>query len=179
MSPVPKSPVVRRILGVDPGTRVTGWGVVEVSGNRSRLVACGAVRTAAETLAGRLREVHVALRDVAAGHRPGVLAVERPFFGKNASSALTVGMARGTAFLVAAEAGIEVREYPPAVVKRAVVGNGGASKEQVARMVSLLLGLAAAPEPADATDALAVALADAHRAQLRSIAAPGADAGIG
>jgi crossover junction endodeoxyribonuclease RuvC len=169
----PLAPSVRRILGVDPGTRVTGWGVVEVSGNRSRLVACGAVRTAGPSLAGRLREVHVALRDVASLHSPGVLAVERPFFGKNASSALAVGMARGTAFLVAAEAGIDVREYPPATVKRAVVGNGAASKEQVSRMVSLLLGLAKAPEPADATVALAVALADAHRAALRGIDASG------
>lgn len=167
--PPPRSaPVARRILGVDPGTRVAGWGVVEVAGNRTRLVACGAIRARGDDIPKRLLDVHDALRCVIAEHRPGVLAVERPFFGKNASSALAVGMARGTAFLVAAEAGLEVREYPPATVKRAVVGNGNASKDQVGRMVSLLLGLAAVPEPSDATDALAVALADAHRAPLRA-----------
>jgi crossover junction endodeoxyribonuclease RuvC len=169
MPRLPPPAPARRILGVDPGTRVAGWGVIEVTGNRARLVACGAVRTTAKDLPRRLLEVHGALRDVVAAHRPGVLAVERPFFGKNASSALAVGMARGTAFLVAAEAGLAVREYPPATVKRAVVGNGNASKEQVGRMVSLLLGLPSVPEPADATDALAVALADAHRAALRGL----------
>lgn len=163
------------MLGVDPGTRVAGWGVVEVTGNRTRLVACGAVRTKGPALADRLREVREALRDVVAAHGPTVLAVERPFFGKNASSALAVGMARGIAFLAAAEAGLEVREYPPATVKRAVVGNGNASKDQVARMVTLLLGLPSVPQPADATDALAVALADAHRAALRDATTDGDD----
>lgn len=164
---LPRPQAVRRILGVDPGTRVAGWGVVEVSGNQSRLVACGVVRTRGDDIPQRLLQVRDALREVVAAHRPDVLAVERPFFGKNASSALAVGMARGVALLAAAEAGLDVHEYPPATVKRAVVGNGNASKEQVGRMVSLLLGLATVPEPADATDALAVALADAHRAPLR------------
>lgn len=170
---------VRRILGVDPGTRVAGWGVVELTGNRARLVACGAIRTRAADVAGRLREVHEGLRDVVAAHRPSVLAVERPFFGKNASSALAIGMARGAAFVVAAQHEVEVREYPPATVKRAVVGNGNASKDQVARMVALLLGLASAPEPTDATDALAVALADAHRGPLREAVLRAGPAGAG
>lgn len=167
MTPAPVVPS-RRILGVDPGTRVAGWGVVEVTGNRSRLVACGVVKTKGTDMPGRLLQVRDGLRAVVAAHAPNVLVVERPFFGKNASSALAVGMARGVAFVVAAEAGIEVREYPPATVKSAVVGNGNASKEQVAKMVTLILGLAAVPEPADATDAVAVALADAHRAASRS-----------
>jgi crossover junction endodeoxyribonuclease RuvC len=153
---------------VDPGTRVAGWGVVEVRGNATRLVACGVVRAKGDSMALRLVSVRDGLREVVAVHRPGVLAVERPFFGKNASSAMAVGMARGVALVTAGEAGLEIREYVPAVVKRAVAGNGNASKEQVGRMVALLLGLAAVPEPADATDALAVALADAHRAPLRA-----------
>ena len=160
---------------MDPGTRIAGWGVVEISGNQTRLVACGAVRTKGPAIADRLREVSEGLRAVVQAHKPTVLAVERPFFGKNASSALAVGMARGIAFLTASEAGLEVREYPPATVKRAVVGNGNASKDQVARMVTLLLGLPSVPQPADATDALAVALADAHRAALRSAGAVGGD----
>lgn len=170
---LPAVPVAtRRILGVDPGTRVAGWGVVEVSGNRSRLVACGAVRLAGDDVPRRLLALRDALRAVVDEHRPGVLVVERPFFGKNASSALAVGMARGAALLLAAECGLDVREYPPATVKGAVAGNGNASKEQVARMVTLLLGLPAPPGPPDATDALAVALADAHRAPLRAALAP-------
>ena len=143
---------------------------MDVLGNRSVLVACGVVRAQGDDIPRRLLQVRDALREVVAAHRPDVLAVERPFFGKNATSALAVGMARGVALLAAAEAGLGVHEYPPATVKRAVVGNGNASKEQVGRMVSLLLGLTAVPEPADATDALAVALADAHRAPLRDAA---------
>lgn len=169
---MPPATPSRRILGVDPGTRVAGWGVVEVTGNRSRLVACGVVKTKGTDMPQRLLQVRDGLRAVVAEHRPGVLAVERPFFGKNASSALAVGMARGVAFVVAAEAGLEVREYPPATVKSAVVGNGNASKEQVAKMVALILGLASVPEPADATDAVAVALADAHRAASRGFVVP-------
>jgi crossover junction endodeoxyribonuclease RuvC len=165
-------PPARRILGVDPGTRVTGWAVLEHAGNRSRLVACGAVATSKGSVASRLHEVHAALRDVVREHRPATLAVERQFFGKNAATAFVTGMARGAALVVAGEAGLDVHEYPPATVKKAVVGNGNASKAQVASMVRILLGLAALPEPEDVTDALAVALADAHRTGLRGIEAP-------
>lgn len=161
----------RRILGVDPGTRVAGWGVIERRGNASRLVACGAVRMSKGTVASRLAVLAAALRAVIAEHRPTVVVVERPFFGKNASSALAVGMARGVAFLAAAESGAAVREYPPATVKQAVTGNGAATKARVAQMVRILLGLAAAPEPADVTDALALAIADAHRGGLGAVGA--------
>ena len=157
----------RRVLGIDPGTRVTGWGVVETTGNRMRLVACGALRLDDEEIAARLLAIREGLRGVVAEHAPSAVALERPFLGKNPHSALTVGMARGVAMLAAADAGLEVREYSPAVVKKAVVGNGNASKHQVAQMVRVILGLPSAPEPADATDALAVALAEAHRAGLR------------
>lgn len=164
----------RRILGVDPGTRVAGWGVIERDGNASRLVACGAVRMKAGPIERRLATLAAELRTVIGAHRPTVIVVERPFFGKNANSALAVGMARGVAFLAAAEAGVIVREYPPAIVKQAVTGNGAAAKSRVAQMVRVLLGLAAAPEPADVTDALALAIADAHRGGLG--AHSGADA---
>jgi crossover junction endodeoxyribonuclease RuvC len=159
----PTEPTGRRVLGIDPGTRVAGWGVVEVRGNTSRLVAAGAVRLRAGSVEARLAELRSALAEVIAAHAPEVVSVERPFFGKNAASALTVGMARGIALLVAAEAGLAVHEYPPATVKKAVVGRGGASKEQVAAMIRVLLGLREAPKPADVTDALAIALAHVHR----------------
>lgn len=166
---------VRRILGVDPGTRVTGWGVIEHGGNRSRLVACGAVKTTSKNMAGRLAEVYGVLHDVVREHAPTTLAVERQFFGVNANSALVTGMARGVAILAAGQAGIAMHEYPPATVKKAVGGNGGASKGEVARMVRLLLGLAETPEPEDVTDALAVALCDAHRGGLGASKGDGAD----
>ncbi len=152
-----------RVLGVDPGTRVAGWGVVQVKGNANRLVAAGAIRTRGKTMALRLAEVRAGLAEVIATHEPTVVAVETPFIGKSPKSALAVGMARAAAMIAAGDAGLEVHEYPPATVKKAVVGRGGASKEQVAAMVRVLLGLATTPEPEDATDALAVALAFVHR----------------
>jgi len=159
-------PVRRRILGIDPGTRITGWGLVELEGSRSRLVACGAIRTKGPDMDGRLLEIHTGLVRVLAESSPGVVALERPFLGKNPSAALAVGMARGVAVLAAAQAGLRVRELTPAMVKKAVVGNGNAAKEQVAAMVRVLLGVRDLPGPADVTDALAVALAATHRLAL-------------
>jgi crossover junction endodeoxyribonuclease RuvC len=159
----PPPPTTRRILGVDPGTRVAGWALVETSGNRSRLVACDVLRLRTEDMPTRLKHLADGLRGVIEAQRPTAVAVETQFFGKNASSALTVGMARGVALLVAAESGIAIHEYTPATVKKAVVGNGNASKHQVAAMVRVILGLAEVPKPADATDAIAIALAHAHR----------------
>ncbi len=161
---------VRRILGVDPGTRITGWGIVDVNGNAVRLVAAGYVKTKGPEMANRLAEIQTAIADVIARHTPGGLAVETPYVGKNPRSALAIGMARGAALVAAALADMPVHEYPPSTVKKSVVGRGGASKEQVSAMVRVLLGLQAVPEPADVTDALAVALAHAHR--LRSAGPP-------
>jgi crossover junction endodeoxyribonuclease RuvC len=160
---MPPAPPVRRILGVDPGTRVAGWALVEVAGNRSRLVACGVMRMRAEGMAGRLLEFGAALRTVIREQSPNAIAVETQFFGKGAPAAFAVGMSRGVALFVAAESDVAVHEYTPATVKKAVVGNGNASKEQVAAMVRVLLGLAETPKPADVTDAIAIALAHAHR----------------
>ncbi len=159
------APQTRRILGIDPGTRVAGWGVIERRGNALHLVAHGTVRTRGPTMAQRLLEVHDGLRAAIAEHAPDALAVETPYVGKSPTAALAVGMARGIALLLAAANGLPIDEYPPAIVKKAVVGNGNASKEQVAEMVRVLLGLQEAPKPADVTDALAIALAHAHRSR--------------
>jgi crossover junction endodeoxyribonuclease RuvC len=162
MPPPPPTPV-RRILGVDPGTRVAGWALVETTGNRSRLVAFDVLRMKTDDMPTRLKDLADGLRAVIAAQRPTALAVETQFFGKSAASALAVGMARGVALLVAAESRVPIHEYTPATVKKAVVGNGNASKPQVAAMVRVILGLAEAPKPADVTDAIAIALAHAHR----------------
>ena len=159
----PPPPPTRRILGVDPGTRVAGWALIEATGNRSRLVGFDVLRMRTDDMPTRLRDLADGLRAVIAAQRPTAIAVETQFFGKNAASALTVGMARGVALLVAAESGVPIHEYTPATVKKAVVGNGNASKHQVAAMVRVILGLAEVPKPADVTDAIAIALAHAHR----------------
>ena len=154
---------VRRILGVDPGTRVAGWALVEAAGNRSRLIECGVMRMKGEGMPARLLEFGEALRQVIRAQTPSAIAVETQFFGKGAPAAFAVGMSRGVALFVAAESGVAIHEYTPATVKKAVVGNGNASKEQVASMVRVLLGLRETPKPADVTDAIAIALAHAHR----------------
>jgi len=164
MAPPPRLPrPTFRVLGIDPGTRVAGWGVVDVIGSKARLVSAGAIRIKAKDIPARLVELHKGLAEVIRESQPSCASIETPFFGKNASSALVIGMARGIAVLAAAEAGLPVHEYPPATIKKAVVGRGGASKEQVAAMVRVILGLREVPKPADVTDALAIALAHVHR----------------
>lgn len=152
-----------RILGIDPGTRVAGWGVVDRSGSSCRLVAYGTIRTKGPEVAQRLVEVFRGLREVLAEHRPHVIAVERPFVARNPQTALSIGMARGAALIAAGEVELPVHEYTPAMVKKANVGNGNAGKHQVAAMVRAQLGLTETPKPEDASDALAVALTHAHR----------------
>ena len=159
----------RRILGVDPGTRIAGWGLVETTGNRSRLIACGVLKMKTEAIPARLKELCDGLRDVIRAQTPTVIAVETQFFGKSATSAFAVGMSRGVALFAAADCGVPIHEYTPATVKKAVVGNGNASKEQVAAMVRVILGLAEAPKPADVTDAIAIALAHAHRGAIAAL----------
>jgi len=127
------------------------------------MVSAGAIRIKAKEIPERLVELHRALEEVVRETQPSCVSIETPYFGKNATSALVVGMARGVAVLTAAEAGLPVHEYPPATIKKAVVGRGGASKEQVAAMVRVILGLRETPKPADVTDALAIALAHVHR----------------
>jgi crossover junction endodeoxyribonuclease RuvC len=147
-----------RVLGIDPGSRRTGWGVVQLEGTRLRQVAAGTITVPEKlALAKRLRTIHQELERVLEEHSPDAVAVEEIFFAKYANAALKLGHARGVALLVAAQSEVPVHEYPPAIVKRTVVGRGGADKVQVARLVMALLGLSAPPEE-DAADALAVAI---------------------
>ncbi len=147
-----------RVLGIDPGSRRTGWGVVELDGTRLRHIAAGTIASSSRaSLPDRLRIIHEGLQQVIAEHSPEAVAVEEIFFAKHANAALKLGHARGVALLVAAESSLAVHEYPPAIVKRTVVGRGLADKAQVGRLVAALLGLAA-PLEVDASDALAVAI---------------------
>lgn len=149
-----------RVLGIDPGTAVLGYGLVEGGrGTATRLIECGVVRTAARSpLAARLHLIHAELADLIARLTPDVLAVEGIFYGKNVRTTITLGHTRGVILLAGEEAGLAIAEYAPAMVKRTVVGRGGAAKAQVGYMVAQLLRLRTAPKPADAADAVALAL---------------------
>lgn len=148
------------VLGVDPGTAVTGFGVVAAAPPAmGRLVECGVLRTrTSDPLPDRLRTVFDGLSEVIARHRPDVLAVEGVYYGSNARTTVVLGHARGVVLLAGALAGIPVVEYSPAMIKKAVVGRGAALKPQVGFMVAHLLRLREAPTPADAADGVAVAL---------------------
>jgi crossover junction endodeoxyribonuclease RuvC len=152
------------ILGIDPGTAMLGYGVVERTGSRLRAIDYGVVSTPSSLpLPQRLAAIHAALSDVIALHRPDLVGIERVYFTKNAQTAFAVGQARGVALLAAAQHGLEVREATPNEVKVAAAGHGSADKEQVQRMVQAILGLAELPEPDDAADALAIAICVANR----------------
>ena len=150
------------IIGLDPGLGCTGWGVIAAEGNRLSHVANGHIRTDAKAeLPERLVRLHRELLELLAMHRPQSAAVEEVFVNENPRSTLKLGQARGVALLAAASLGVQVGEYAPSLVKKAVVGTGGASKDQVHAMVSRLLpGVKIAG--ADAADALAVAITHAH-----------------
>ena len=151
----------RLVLGVDPGTATTGYGVVEAEpGRPGRLVECGVLRTGAGApLAERLASLHDGMRDLLQHHHPDVVAVESIFYAKNVRTSIVLSHARGVILLAAAQAGVTVAEFAPAVVKKAVVGRGRATKAQVGFMVQQLLRLRQAPRPADAADGVAIALA--------------------
>jgi len=147
-----------RVLGIDPGSRRTGWGVVQLEGSRLRYVGAGTIAVPEKmVLAKRLHLIYQGLQRVIAEHQPETVAVEEIFFAKYANAALKLGHARGVALLAAAESELEVHEYPPAIVKRTVVGRGAADKTQVGRLITAMLRLKVAPEE-DAADALAVAI---------------------
>jgi crossover junction endodeoxyribonuclease RuvC len=156
-----------KVLGVDPGTAATGYGVVEAAGGASyRLLECGVIRPdRGATLATRLSQIHQDLAALLARHRPDVLAVEEAFHAKNARTTLVLGQARGVILLAGAQAGIALAEYSPAEVKKTVTGRGQALKPQVGYMVAQLLRLRAVPTPADAADGCAVALTHLLRGQ--------------
>ncbi len=147
-----------RVLGIDPGSRILGYGVIEASGSRLVYVTCGTIRTTVKyPLAWRLNEIFDGLNEVIQTHRPEVAAVEDVFMSSNARSALKLGQARGAAIVAAMQNGLKVYDYPPRQVKQAVAGYGQAEKAQVQRMVKVLLKLQGSPSE-DAADALAVAI---------------------
>lgn len=157
-----------RVLGIDPGTVRTGYGVVEQDGTRLIGIAAGVIKEKdTAPLEVRLKTIFDGLSEVIREHRPTHVAVEDIFFAKFPNAALKLGHARGVALLAAANAGLEVHAYPPAVVKQAIGGRGRAEKTQVARMVGAILGWATLPA-IDATDALAVAITHANVSSVRS-----------
>ena len=159
-----------KVLGIDPGTAVMGYGVVETGPSRQpRLVECGTLTTPArESLPSRLRLIHDGTTALVARHQPDAVAVESAFYGKNVRTTVVLSHARGVILLAAEQAGVEIAEYSPAQVKKTVVGRGAALKPQVGYMVAQLLRLKTAPTPADAADGVAVALAHLLIASRRS-----------
>ena len=149
------------MLGVDPGTATTGYGVVEADAGRpGHLLECGVLRThAGSALGDRLVTLHAGMRELVAQHRPDLVAIEGIFYAKNVRTSLVLSHARGVLLLAAAEAGVPVEELSPAAVKKAVVGRGRATKAQIGFMVQQLLRLRRPPQPADAADGVAIALA--------------------
>lgn len=151
------------ILGIDPGTAITGYGLIAKQGNHLKQITFGAIRTTPETpTALRLQQISRELKLIIKQYQPDVMAVEELFFNKNVRTALVVGQARGVILLSAAEAGLDITEYTPLQVKMAVVGYGRAEKKQVQEMVRILLCLSEIPKPDDAADALAIAICHAN-----------------
>ncbi len=163
-----------RVFGIDPGSRTTGWSVVERDRGRYVLVDAGAIRTSPDAdMSARLLRIHTELRDLLARHRPDAAAIEQIFAHKSAASALVLGQARGVALVTVAAAGVPLHEYNASTVKVSVAGSGSADKTAVARMVAALVGRTI-DGPADATDAVAIAIthhAHAGRAALLARAA--------
>ena len=161
------------VLGIDPGTATTGYGVVSGDGSRPPvLIECGVIRTRPrDPLPERLREIHDGVEELIARHRPDALAVEDVFYAKNVRTTVVLGHARGVVLLAGAEARIEVHEFPPAEIKKAVVGSGGATKEQVQFMLTRLLRLKSVPSPSDAADGVAAALTYLMTARVPKVAA--------
>lgn len=148
------------VLGIDPGTAVTGYGVVRAENiGTAALVECGVIRTRPrDPLPARLNEIYDGVTELIRTHRPDMLAVEDVFYAHNVRTTVVLGHARGVILLAGQQAGLEIAEYPPAVIKKAVVGNGAATKTQVQFMLTRLLRLKSVPQPSDAADGVAAAL---------------------
>ncbi|HZE72431.1 MAG TPA: crossover junction endodeoxyribonuclease RuvC [Pyrinomonadaceae bacterium] len=156
-----------RILGIDPGSETTGWGVIEGDGRRYRLVDFGSIKASASLkFPTRLLKICKGLEDVIARHTPTDCAIEDGFLATNVKVTMKLGQVRGVAMLCAERAALEIHEYSPRLVKQTVVGYGNAEKHQVQEMVRVLLSLKRAPQPHDAADALAVAICHFHHAGL-------------
>jgi crossover junction endodeoxyribonuclease RuvC len=161
-----------KILGIDPGTVVMGYGVIDSEGDALAMVDFGAINVPEKAEIGeRLSFLYQSLLKIIHRHRPDAIAVEAPFISKNVKSAMAIGRAQAVALLAAANSHIPAYEYSPAKVKQMVASYGTASKEQVQEMVRLQLGLAAAPQPADAADALAVAICHVQETHLENLIA--------
>lgn len=156
-----RNTAMRRILGIDPGSRVTGYGIIDSDGRKSVHVASGCISIKSGELPERLGEIYRGVAAVIAEHRPVEMAVEEVFVSKNVASALKLGQARAAAICAGIAAGLEVSEYTPRMIKQALVGTGAADKGQVEHMVKLILGVQGRLAP-DQADALAVAISHAH-----------------
>lgn len=155
-----------RIIGIDPGTGILGFGVIDVDGNKFTLVDAGVIRTPVkEDDAVRLHTIFDELSEIIKQTQPHMMSVEKLFFARNVTTAMTVAQARGVVLLCAKQAGIDIHEYTPMQIKQAITGYGRADKKQIQEMVKLQLGLTAIPKPDDAADALAAALT--HAATVR------------
>jgi len=152
-----------RVIGIDPGIAITGWGVVEDDGQTLNTVGYGVITTPAKTpLPERLQTIYQSLTEVIVQWQPQTSAIEELFFSKNAKTALMVGHGRGVAMLALANANLSIAEYKPLAIKQAITGHGGADKRQMQQMVKLLLDLDDIPKPDDAADALAIAICHLH-----------------
>ena len=160
------------VLGIDPGTAITGYGLVREDGTELNLVDCGVIATpSSQALPERLQTIYQGLSQVIREHMPDAAAVEELFFSRNVRTALSVGHARGVTLLALADAGLPIYEYKPLEVKQAVAGYGGADKQQVQEMVRMLLHLDRVPQPDDAADAVAVAVCHIHSARMAALVA--------
>ena len=156
------------ILGIDPGSRVTGFGVIRLEGKQIYYVNSGCIRTEGDNFPARLREIFEGVQQIVGEYSPQTVAIEKVFVKKNVDSALKLGQARGAAICACVIGDIDVCEYSPTQIKQAVVGGGRATKEQVQHMVTRLLGLTNTP-PADAADALAIAICHVQHGTMRRI----------
>ncbi len=154
-----------RVLGIDPGSGTTGWGVIDGDARHYRLVEFGAIKSrAGQKFPARLAQICLGIEDVISRHRPDACAIEDGFLATNVKVTLKLGQVRGVAMLAAERAALDIHEYSPRLVKQSVVGYGNAEKHQVQEMVRVLLSLTSLPEPQDAADALAVAICHFHHA---------------
>ena len=167
----PPQPLEQIVLGIDPGTAITGYGVVGVTTTGDfTLLACGVIRTAAANpMPQRLLELYTDLGNLIKEFQPRVMAVEKLFFGRNVTTAISVGQARGAILLAAAAQGVSVAEYTPAEIKQALTGYGNADKQQMQQMVAHLLQLEEVPRPDDAADGVAIAICHINQSRYQSL----------
>ncbi len=158
--------MITRILGIDPGSRITGFGIIERHRQQSVYVTSGCIRTQSKLMPQRLQEIYTGLTQIIEQYQPTISAIEQVFVHRNVASALKLGQARGVAILACVQHNLTVHEYAPTQIKQAVVGNGHAEKIQVQQMVKILLSLSNTPQ-VDAADGLAAALCHAHHSSFQ------------